>query len=246
MLDLRNFEVLTFDCYGTLIDWPAGILGVLRPFRDAHGIDASDDEMLAAYARAEAHIQRSYFRSYSEVQREVMKNLAVHYRVAPGSFDEDTLSKALPSWKPYDDTNAALETLSQYYRLVILSNIDDDLFADTAKHFTVRFDDVITAQQVGAYKPAFKMFRTAKDRIGVHPSRILHVAQSLFHDIKPAKSLDWHAVWVDRMGEEAGGATHPGYAQPDLIVPDLDTLAAMVQEQLGDPVPRARQEHFYI
>jgi 2-haloacid dehalogenase len=246
MLDLRNFEALTFDCYGTLIDWPAGILAVLRPFRDAHGIDATDEELLAAYGRAEAHIQRSYFRAYSEVLREVMKNLAVHYRVAPGSYDEDALSKALPSWKPYDDTNAALETLSQYYRLAILSNIDDGLFAETAKHFTVKFDDVITAQQVGAYKPAFRMFRTAKDRVGLHPSRILHVAQSLFHDIKPAKSMDWHAVWVDRLGEEAGAATHPGYAQPDLVVPDLDTLAAMVREQLGEPVPRAHQEHFYI
>jgi len=246
MLDLRNFEALTFDCYGTLIDWPGGILGVLRPFREQHGIDATDQDMLAAYARAEAHIQRSYFRAYSEVQREVMKSLALHYRVDSGSFDEDALSKALPSWKPFEDTNASLETLARYYRLVILSNTDDDLFAETAKHFTVTFDDVITAQQVGAYKPAFRMFHAAKDRVGVHPSRILHVAQSLFHDIKPAKSLDWHAVWVDRHGEQAGAATHPGYTEPDLIVPDLDTLAAMVREQLGDPVPRAQQEHFYI
>jgi 2-haloacid dehalogenase len=245
-MDLRNFEALTLDCYGTLIDWRAGILGVLRPYRERHGIRDDDHEMLAVYARAEAHIQRSYFRPYREVLREVMKAVALHYRVPTGDFEEDALALALPTWKPFADTNAALETLSRYYRLAILSNIDDDLFAETAKHFTVRFDDVITAKQVGAYKPAFKMFRTARDRLGLHPSRILHVAQSMFHDIKPAKSLEWHAVWVDRYGERAGAANYPGYARPDLDVPDLDTFAALVKGELGEPVPRGEQEHFYI
>jgi len=246
MLDFRHFDVMTFDCYGTLIDWETGILGVLGALRGAHGLDATDDELLGCFSRAESHVQRSYYRPYREVLREVMKQIALHYHVSPGDYDEDALADSLAGWRPFDDTVQSLATLKQYFRLGIISNIDNDLFEQSHAHLGTEFDWTITAQDVGAYKPALRNFTYARDEIGVHPTRILHVAQSLFHDIRPAKTLDWQAVWVDRHRGSGGGATPGAAAEPDLAVPDLAALAAMVGDQLGPPVAKSQQAHFYI
>jgi len=247
MIDFRNYEAMTFDCYGTLIDWESGILSALGPFRDKHGIDATDNDLLEAYARAESHVQRGFYRPYRDVLREVMKQIAVHYQVSSGEFNEQALVESLPSWKAFPDTVSSLGTLSKYFDLGIISNIDNDLFAETAKHLQMDFEWVFTAQHSGAYKPAHRMFRYAKDHMGVHPSQIIHTAQSRFHDIKPASMLDWTTVWVNRRGDQ----THPGAttavaAEATLTVPDLETLAEMVRQQIGAPVERMESGHFYI
>jgi 2-haloacid dehalogenase len=237
---------MTFDCYGTLIDWESGILETLRAFREKHGIDEGDADLLAAYALAEARVQRGFYRPYKDVLREVMKKIAAHFAVK-GKIDEKALADALPSWRPFDDTVPALRTLSRHFKLAVISNIDDDLFARAAEKLEVHFDWVVTAQQVEAYKPALKNFYRAKDKIGVHPSRIVHVAQSRFHDIAPAKTLDWTAVWVNRARRVPDARRNePVNTKPDLTVPDLATLVDIVQSQRGEAPPRPAPKDFII
>ncbi|HEX4424322.1 MAG TPA: HAD-IA family hydrolase, partial [Terriglobales bacterium] len=133
---------------------------------------------------------------------------------------------SLASWQPFPDTVAALRKLKSRYQLGIISNVDDDLFASTAKKLEVKFDHVITAQQARAYKPSLKIFKLAQERIGVAPEQWLHVAQSVFHDIVPGKSLGITTVWVNRASSRPGaGAAKSASANPDLEVPDLQTLA---------------------
>lgn len=231
MLNFRYVDALTFDCYGTLIDWESGILGVLRTFRDDHGIDAGDGEMLERYARAEAHAQLRPYRPYRAVLRDVMHGVAASYGVH-GGFDEDAIAKSLPTWQPFPDTVAALAALKHRFPLGIISNIDDDLFAHTAKTLEVPFDWVVTAQQAGAYKPSLKVFRYALAEMGLPMQHAVHVAQSRYHDIGPLNQIGWRAVWVNRCGEKAGaGATQRFFARPDLEVPDLATLVRRIEGQ---------------
>ena len=245
MIDFRNYDAMTFDCYGTLIDWESGILDTLRAFRDAHGIAASDVELLDSYALAEARVQRGFYRPYKDVLREVMKKIAAHLGVED-KFDDKALCNSLPTWKPFDDTVPALRVLARHFRLAIISNIDDDLFAAAAQALEVPFDWVITAQQVEAYKPALKNFYRAKDAMGVHPSRIVHVAQSRFHDIAPAKTLHWTAVWVNRARRVPDARRRESVdCRPDLTVPGLSALVEIVRAQRGE-APRPREQDSFI
>lgn len=140
-----------------------------------------------------------------------------------------SLADSIQHWQPFPDTIAALQTLKQTYQLTILSNIDDDLFAATARHLQVPFDWVITAEQVGSYKPSLRNFQFALQKMEIPAKQVLHVAASLYHDIAPANSLGLSTVWVNRrMGKAGPGAALPTVAQPNLTVPDLQTLAAMV------------------
>jgi 2-haloacid dehalogenase len=135
-------------------------------------------------------------------------------------------ASSVRDWPPFADSSRALTALRGKYKLAIISNVDDDLFAHSARHLDVAFDWIITAQQVRSYKPSVRNFECAFERIGVPRERQLHVAQSLYHDIAPAKSLGLSTVWVNRrMGMRGSGATLPAYAEPDLEVADLDTLA---------------------
>ncbi|MDH3197802.1 MAG: haloacid dehalogenase type II [Candidatus Krumholzibacteria bacterium] len=246
MVDFRNYEAMSFDCYGTLIDWESGILDTLRAFRDGHGIEASDAELLDCYALAEARVQSGFYRPYKEVLREVTKKIAAHFGVK-GKFDEKALCNSLPTWKPFEDTVPALRLLARHFRIAVISNIDDHLFARTAEVLEVPFDWVITAQQVEAYKPALKNFYRAKDAMGVHPSRIVHVAQSRFHDVAPAKTLGWTAVWVDRARRVPDARRRESVdCRPDLTVPDLATLAGIVRGQRGEAPPRPEAAEFII
>jgi 2-haloacid dehalogenase len=246
MIDFRNYDAMSFDCYGTLIDWESGILDALRAFRDAHGFQASDADLLGSYALAEARVERGFYRPYKDVLREVMKKIAAHFNVE-GKFDDKALCNSLPNWKPFPDTVPALRVLARYFRLAVISNIDDDLFAQTAVLLEVPFDWVITAQQVEAYKPALKTFYRAKDTMGVHPSRIVHVAQSRFHDIAPAKTLRWTTVWVDRARRVPDVRRRESVdCRADLTVSDLSALVEIVRAQRGEAPPPRQQERFII
>ena len=184
---MAAYDVITFDCYGTLIDWESGI----RAAFESAGIDG--DEALRAYARIEPEVERGPYRKYREVLTETASRIASD---VDGSFLADTL----PSWKPFADTNPALQRLrAAGIRLGILSNVDDDLLAETRKHFTVDFDPVITAQQVRSYKPGHAHFNEARKRIG--GARWLHAAQSNFHDIVPTNELGIANAWINRHGE---------------------------------------------
>jgi 2-haloacid dehalogenase len=231
-MNFAPFTVLTFDCYGTLIDWESGISAALRSVLGPRGIDRPDGELLERFGAVESPIQQAGFRRYREVLELSMRELCRQLGFEPSAQETAVLSRTLPDWPPFPDTVAALERLRSRFQLGIISNVDDDLFAGSARQLRADFDWVITAEQVGSYKPSRKNFDRALDRIGRPKSEILHCAQSLFHDVAPARSLGLATVWVNRRaGREGFGATPPSTAQPDLVVPDLATLAGAA---LGD------------
>ena len=228
MLPFERFQALTFDCYGTLIDWESGILSALRPVLSRHGIETTDDEVLAAYAASEERAEGGAYRPYREVLREVMLAVGDRFGFTPAAEERDRLAASIEGWPPFPDTIEALRLLKRRYRLAILSNIDDDLFTATARRLEVPFDEVITASQVRSYKPRPAHFETALERLGLQRDRLLHVAQSLFHDIAPAHRLGLSTVWVNRRHDREGfGATPRGDARPDLELPDLRALSRL-------------------
>lgn len=226
MLDFKQFEVLSFDCYGTLIDWETGILGALRPLIAQHGKQVADEALLELYGELEAKLETGPYQRYREILRAVVRGLGERLGFEASAAEADSLPSSLGAWPPFPDTIAALKRLKSRYQLAIISNTDDDLFALTAKRLAVPFDFVITAQQVGSYKPAHGNFLRTLGRMGKPKERQLHCAQSLFHDIAPTHALGIANVWVNRRhGKPGAGATHAASAAPDLEVPDLKTLA---------------------
>jgi 2-haloacid dehalogenase len=226
MLDFSRFEFLTFDCYGTLIDWEAGILSVLRPLLTRHGTALDDESLLECYGELEAAEEVGEFKPYRKVLEGVMRGLGGRLNFAPSEEEVRRLPESVAEWPPFPDTVAALQRLATRFRLAVISNVDDDLFAGSARLLRAPFAHVITAQQVRSYKPSHNNFQTALARLGVPKERVLHVAQSLYHDIAPANVLGWTSVWVNRRGSKSGGgATKVATARPDLEVLSLKELA---------------------
>ncbi|MGB3267180.1 MAG: haloacid dehalogenase type II [Microcoleus sp.] len=231
MLDFNQFEVVSFDCYGTLIDWERGILPVLKQLLSSREIDLSDDGTLELFAEFESELEKdkSDYIEYRKILQEIVKKIGQKLNFEPTETEVKTLADSVNNWQPFPDTVAALLGLKQKYKLAVISNIDDDLFAGTAKHLKVEFDWVITAEQVRSYKPSTRNFEIALETMGIAPEKLLHVAQSLYHDIVPAASMGISTVWVNRRHDKTGfGATLPASAQPDLEVPDLKTLVEAI------------------
>jgi 2-haloacid dehalogenase len=224
-LDFSQFKVLTFDCYGTLIDWESGILAALNRALAAHGRTVSAPELLAAYAEIEPQVQSEGYRSYRDILAEVMRLIGARVNCTFTAEQAASLAESIRDWQPYPDTVSALRRLKSRYKLAIISNIDDDLFAHSAKRLEMPFDFVITAQQVGSYKPSLKNFQVALQRIGLPKEQILHVAESVFHDVIPAGSLGLKTVWVDRKKQTGMKATKSVTGRPDLIITSLSELA---------------------
>jgi 2-haloacid dehalogenase len=228
MLDFRRFEILTFDCYGTLINWEDGILRCLHSLIDAHGNSADDAAILAMYGELEAAAEQGEFRHYRQVLEVVVRQFGKEFGFTPTQEQASSLAESLQQWKPWPDTVEALSSLRKKFKLAIISNVDDDLFAATRPQLKVDFSEVITAQQAQAYKPSLKIFELAMRRINVPPERILHVGQSIYHDVLPAKSLGIATVWVNRPSARSGvGAVKSSAGQPDLQVYSLAELAAL-------------------
>jgi 2-haloacid dehalogenase len=228
VLNFAPFRLLTFDCYGTLIDWETGILSALRPVLAAHGKTIADSELLSLYSELESEAESGEFRPYREVLQSVVRGLGERLGFTPTEPQVRSLPDSLPNWSPFPDTVEALSKLKTRYRLAVVSNVDDELFAPTARRLKVPFDYVITAQQARAYKPSLQMFKLAQQRTGATTGQWLHVAQSVYHDVVPAKSLGIATVWVNRPSTRPGaGASKAVAGQPDLEVPDLKTLAEL-------------------
>jgi 2-haloacid dehalogenase len=226
MLDLKSFRLLTFDCYGTLIDWETGIFSALRPILLAHKKEISDSALLQLYAEFEAQAEAGEYRSYREVLKSVVRSFGERLGFQTSDVEEQSLPDSLQHWRAFPDTVEALHRLQSRYKLAVLSNIDDDLFAMTLPKLGVSFTEVITAQQAGCYKPCLKLFRMVFDRLDVAPAQWLHVGQSIYHDVVPAQSLGVATVWVNRPSPRQGiGAVKPALGVPDLQVQDLKTLA---------------------
>lgn len=229
MLDFKQYKVLTFDCYGTLIDWESGILNALKPIFIAHQIKIRQDDALELFGELEATEERAY-KKYRVVLENVLQSMGARLGFEPTADEIRAFGEAVRDWEPFADSTDALKKLKRKYKLVILSNVDDDLFAYSAKKLRVAFDDVITAEQCQSYKPALNNFRVAEKRVGVPKAQWLHVAQSLFHDIAPAKQLGLDTVWVNRRWDKAGaGATPPTEATPDVEVKGLQELATLAR-----------------
>jgi 2-haloacid dehalogenase len=229
MLDFNRFELLTFDCYGTLIDWESGILFALRPILSAHGKNLDDASLLKLYGDFEQLSEQGEgereFHPYREVLQSVVRRFGAQLGFSPSPAELRSLPDSLATWKPWPDTVASLRQLKSRFRLAIVSNVDDDLFAATRPFLEVAFDEVITAQQAQAYKPSLKIFELALTRVDTPAHRVLHVGQSLYHDVIPAQSLGLATVWVNRPSARPGvGAVKAAEAKPDLTVSSLSEL----------------------
>jgi len=230
-MDFAAFQALTFDCYGTLIDWESGILAELRPWIRARGKGFGDDEILTAFAAEESPIQvATPGKPYPIVLAEGLRALGRRWGIAVTDAEAAEFGGSVRRWPAFPDSAAALQYLKRHYKLVILSNVDRASFAKSNQRLGVEFDRVLTAEEIGSYKPDIRNFRYAirtLAEMGVPREKILHVAQSRFHDIVPAKSLGLRTVWVNRRkGRPGGGATLPpsGDATPDLEVASMAEL----------------------
>jgi 2-haloacid dehalogenase len=225
-IDFADYDALTFDCYGTLIDWETGILNGLRPVLAAHAIERDDEALLESYARREAALEAGQYLIYRDVLAGALGKLGEELGFKPSSEELEAFSGSVVDWPAFADSADALQQLKQRFRLGVITNCDDDLFAASNRRLGVAFDWIITAQQAESYKPNLRGFELAFGRIDVPRERILHVAQSLFHDHVPAKQIGMSTVWIDRRaGREGFGATPPANAQPDLALPDMRTFA---------------------
>jgi 2-haloalkanoic acid dehalogenase type II len=211
-MQLTDFDVLTFDCYGTLIDWESGIYNELQPWLARNGLNIGRDEMLETFGQHEAEQETATpAMLYSDLLAEVHQKLARHWGLPPNAGDAAQFGASVGNWPAFADSPAALQYLKQHYKLVILSNVDRVSFARSNQKLGVEFEAIYTAQDIGSYKPNptnFEYMLTQLAALGIEKSQILHVAQSLFHDHVPAQRAGLATCWIDRRHAQAGwGAT---------------------------------------
>lgn len=212
-LDLTRFRALSFDCYGTLIDWEAGLLAVLRPWAGERAVDVGDERLLATFSSHEPHVEAEqptalYPAILAETFRRTGRSL--------GALVDDAwaarLGESVPDWPAFPDSSAALAALAEHYRLIIVSNVHRAGFAGSNVHLRGEFAAVITAEDVGGYKPADNHFRAldrALDDLGIERGALLHVAQGLFHDHVPAYRLGLPSIWINRGHDRQGWGASP-------------------------------------
>ena len=222
-------RIITFDCYGTLIDWNAGISQALIAEGERQGFHTDREMILDVYHDAEMQVESGHYRTYREIlgllEKEIATQLGWEAPASPGY-----LADSLPSWQPFVDTNRSLERLGAMgFELGVLSNIDDELLAGTRRHFTVDFDLLVTAQQLRSYKPATPHFEYAVEMCGGDHAAILHIAQSYFHDIQPAVCMGINTIWVNRLSEKVTD----NFYSPTIEVIDLDRAVDWVEQQFS-------------
>lgn len=240
MLDLTKYTALSFDVYGTLIDWEAGIATVLTEWAERHGSDLDAEALLLAYADNEAAIEREYpALAYAEVLQAAFRRTAKDLDLPVADADVQVLGRSVPYWPAFPDSHEALTRLGKHYKLIILSNVHDEGVAGSIDRLGVEFDQVNTAENIGSYKPSDRNFEALLTRIGdidVEKPQLLHVAQSLFHDHVPGKRAGLDSVWINRRHAQPGwGATpDPGIdVQPDLTFNSLAEFADAVDQAFG-------------
>jgi 2-haloalkanoic acid dehalogenase type II len=215
----RAFDVITFDCYGTLIDWEDGIVSAFAREAEVDGVALARSRIIAAYHEVEPQIEAERYETYREVLARTARRVAERLGWPLSKERSRFLPASLADWRPFPDTNPALvDLVGAGYRLGILSNVDDDLLENTRSHFPVEFEVIVTASQVRSYKPAHGHFLEAGRRIG--PGRWLHAAQSWFHDVVPAHELGIPVAWVNRKNE-----LRSPDAEPDAEVSNLTGLS---------------------
>ncbi|MBL8962613.1 MAG: haloacid dehalogenase type II [Phycisphaeraceae bacterium] len=233
MIDAARVRHLMFDCYGTLIDWEAGILRAIRPVLSVHGVRTSDEELLERYARSEAAVESGTYRPYREVLDRVMESIGVSYGLRFESRERERLAASVGAWPAFPDTAQALARLGERFTLTVVSNVDDDLFEGSRQRLEsagARIDRLVSAQLCRSYKPSPRNFRVALALLDAPVESVLHVAQSLYHDVAPARQAGLTTAWINRRrGKPGSGATPAARGvMPDLELPDLRSLADML------------------
>jgi 2-haloalkanoic acid dehalogenase type II len=236
-MTLTEFEALSFDCYGTLIDWEAGLLAVLGPWARARGLELTGEELLTGYAQVEGAAEAEHpAEAYPEILARGMRLLGGNLGAEVTAEDAASLARSVPDWPAFPDSHDALVALGKRFKLIILSNVDRASFAASKARLGVEFTSVITAQDVGSYKPSprnFEALASEAARLGIRPGGLLHVAQSLFHDHVPAKRAGLPTVWIHRRHDRGGwGATPqpPAPVTPDWEFPSMAAFAAAVAQ----------------
>jgi 2-haloacid dehalogenase len=229
-MSFESIRLITFDCYGTLIDWENGMLAALRPLLSRNGRNVPDLQILELYGEIEAGLEAGPYLPYRQVLTQAAQEIGRRVGTAISAEEGSAFAESLTRWEPFIDTVTALQALAKRFRLGIISNVDDDLFAETRKLLApVEFDFVVTAQQMRGYKPSHRNFEEAIRRSGLSKDQILHAGQSLYHDIAPANALGIQNVWVNRPSIRPGsGAARPGTATPGYEVRTLAELTALL------------------
>lgn len=214
MGSFEGVQALSFDCYGTLIDWETGIVQALQPWCAWHDVELPADELLALFARHENVVEAEHpTMGYPEVLGESLRRIAASLGLTATADECAEFGATVGAWPAFADTAASLRRLHRRYRLIIVSNVDRASFARSNRRLGVHFDLVVTAEDVGSYKPSLGHFHSLFEQlpaVDVERSQLLHVAQSLFHDHGPAQQLGLPSVWIDRRHDRAGdGATPP-------------------------------------
>ena len=232
---LAGFGALSFDCYGTLIDWEAGIAAVLGPWAQSRGLEMSDEALLAAYSGHEARAEAQHpGELYPAILARALHRLGGELGAEVSDEDAQRLARSVPDWPPFGDSRDALAALGKCYQLIILSNVDRDSFAGSNRRLGVTFTSILTAEDIGSYKPSprnFGALLAEAGRLGIGEGRLLHVAQSLFHDHLPAKKAGLPTVWINRRHDRPGwGATPAPVAEvaPDWEFPSMEAFAEAV------------------
>ena len=236
---LSDFKALCFDCYGTLIDWEAGLCRALAPLRERSGV--SQDELLEAFGKAEHEVEEANPKMrYSELLTLVHGRLAEHFGLAPDDEAAHAFGQSVGNWPAFPDSPEALAYLKRHFKLVILSNVDKASFARSNEQLGVEFDHIMTAEEIGSYKPDLRNFEYLLARLqadGIAKSELLHVAQSLFHDHAPANRMGIASAWIDRRHDRpGGGATKVPDPMPryDFRFTSLEELAAAHRAELAE------------
>jgi 2-haloacid dehalogenase len=233
-MKLTDFKVLTFDCYGTLIDWETGLWAALQPLVNEGRLGVGREAALEAFARHETAVEHDApSLRYSTLLAATHARLAHEWRVPIFAEMNERFGGSVPDWPAFPDSADALRYLKRHYRLVVLSNVHRDGFAASAKKLGVTFDAVYTAEDIGSYKPSPRNFRHMLDRLaadfGIGPAEILHTAQSLHHDHVPAEKAGLARAWIDRRkGQAGGGATAP-VANPPSVQFHFASMAEMAE-----------------
>jgi len=240
-MKLTDFKALSFDCYGTLIDWETGLLAVLRPWADASGISASDDELLESFATHEYDEQAEVPSSpYPEILSGVHIAMARQFGVRSKPADRRALAESVGNWPVFSDSADALKRLQKHFKLIVLSNVDNASFRRSEDKLGIKFDAVYTAEDICSYKPAKANFRYllnhAKADFGLDPNEILHTAQSLIHDHIPGQKFGLKTCWINRRKDDSGTASGATKAPPEPIKPhwsytSLKELADAVESE---------------
>jgi 2-haloacid dehalogenase len=230
-VNLADYDALSFDCYGTLIDWEAGLSSILSAWARGAGLDLTDEQLLVAYADNEDRVERENPTAlYPTILAESFRRIGASLGAEVSDEWADTLGASVPSWPAFPDSPDALASLAEDYKLIIVSNVHRDGFAGSNRRLGVAFDKIITAEDVGAYKPApnhFEALDAALAELDVPRERLLHVAQSLHHDHVPARRYGLASVWINRRHERAGWGATPEPSEEFSYAMEFPSMAAL-------------------